>query len=128
MNAASLKHSRIHNKVVVLFNKILPKLEWYVDLDYRKLTDQGQVLIRPDLTGIDPVTKETEFTVEISLSTLKDDMSLKRRIYEEFGVKNYVVFDCKNDKVFHFVLKDGQLVESEILPGVDAIFKPDWKG
>ena len=54
-----------------------------------------------------------ELVVEISDSTLRRDLDAKKRVYEQAGALEYVVFDVPNRKFYWFVLREGKF---EALP------------
>lgn len=113
MNAASLKHATIHGRAYKRMERIYPDLSWVIDLDFTKVTDRGAVLVRPDICGLSK-DKSIQFAVEISMSTARHDLSLKKDTYAEFGVPHYVVFDCTKDRVLEFRLIDGIYRPEEI--------------
>jgi hypothetical protein len=49
-----------------------------------------------------------ELIVEIGSSTLKVDLDAKKRVYEEAGALEYVVFDARKGKFHWFALRDGK--------------------
>jgi Uma2 family endonuclease len=92
------------------------------------------LLIEPDFGGQSGedakgyTTGCPELVVEIASSTLKIDLSAKKRAYEEAGAKEYVVYD-EPHRTFHwFVLRGGKfeplaknedgLYRSEAFPGL----------
>ena len=59
--------------------------------------------------------------IEISASTLNDDLGKKRLLYERFGVREYWVVDVQSAIVTAFAVVDGgsrQIQVSQILPGL----------
>lgn len=62
-----------------------------------------------------------ELIVEVALSTESIDMHAKKRMYEKFGVREYVVVLLRSRKVVWFVLSDGIYVE--IVAAPDGIFR-----
>jgi Uma2 family endonuclease len=74
-----------------------------------------------DLAAVAPPV----LAVEISASTLEDDLSVKRALYAELGVREYWVVDVEAVQVRMFSLKekDAALVEvqdSQVLAGLHA--------
>jgi Uma2 family endonuclease len=49
-----------------------------------------------------------ELVVEIADSTLRRDLDAKKKVYEQAGALEYVVFDVSHRKFHWFVLRDGQ--------------------
>jgi Uma2 family endonuclease len=62
---------------------------------------------RIDATGI--MVNAPELVVEISKSTLRRDLEAKKRVYEQAGALEYVVFDVSARKFHWFVLHEGKL-------------------
>jgi len=59
--------------------------------------------------------------IEISTSTLNDDLGKKRLLYERFGVREYWVVDVQSAIVTAFAVADGgsrQIQVSQVLPGL----------
>jgi len=59
--------------------------------------------------------------IEISASTLNDDLGKKRLLYERFGVREYWVVDVQSAIVTAFAVADGgsrQIQVSQVLPGL----------
>ena len=65
--------------------------------------------------------------VEISASSVNDDLGFKRLLYERLGVREYWVIDAnKNDIIAFEIIDRGsrRIKESQVLPGLDiAIVK-----
>ena len=57
-----------------------------------------------------------ELIVEIGSSTLKRDLAAKKRVYEQAGALEYVVFDAKKRKFHWFILRDGRFDTLPIHP------------
>ena len=59
--------------------------------------------------------------VEISASSINDDLGFKRLLYERLGVKEYWVMNANNDDIIAFEIVDGgsrKIEESKVLPGL----------
>ena len=59
--------------------------------------------------------------VEISASSINDDLGFKRLLYERLGVKEYWVMNANNDDIIAFEISDGgsrRIEESKVLPGL----------
>jgi Uma2 family endonuclease len=62
--------------------------------------------------------------IEISASTLNDDLGKKRLLYERFGVREYWVVDVQSAIVTAFAVADGgsrQIQVSQVLPGLSMV-------
>jgi len=60
-------------------------------------------------------------TIEISLSTLSDDLGQKRLLYERLGVREYWVINVEKATIFAFAVRDEgswQIQASQVLPGL----------
>jgi Uma2 family endonuclease len=63
-----------------------------------------------------------DLVIEISKSTLPDDLGKKRLLYEDLGVAEYWVVDVVNAQVIAFKMIEGgsqRIDRSQILPGLD---------
>ena len=59
--------------------------------------------------------------IEVSNTSLADDLGAKRLLYEDVGVGEYWVIDVQNINVIAFAIKDGgskRIAESQALPGL----------
>lgn len=77
----------------------------------------GQVRIAEDgfLEGA------TEFVVEVSSSTVSIDLNQKLRVYRRNGVREYVVWRVRDNRIDWFELRDGEYVRVD--PDDDGIFR-----
>lgn len=60
--------------------------------------------------------------VEISSTTIQDDLGHKRLLYERLGIQEYWVVDVNTFEVFAFAIADGQsgrITQSQVLKGLD---------
>jgi Uma2 family endonuclease len=85
------------------------------------------LLIHPDYGGRTRIDAKThmieaaELVVEISDSTLRLDLNAKKRVYQEAGALEYVVFDIPNRKFHWFALEGGQFEPMAI--GPDGLYR-----
>lgn len=62
-----------------------------------------------------------DLVIEVSKTTLLDDLGTKRSLYEELGVAEYWVLDVQNIQVLAYAIGDRgsqRIDESQILPGL----------
>ena len=62
-----------------------------------------------------------ELVIEVSNTSLSDDLGEKRLLYEDTGVAEYWVIDVQNVNVIAFAIKDGgskRITESQLLTGL----------
>ena len=63
-----------------------------------------------------------DLTIEIAATSLKDDLSFKRLLYEDLGVKEYWVVDVERTEIFAFQVLEGggsrRITASVVLPGL----------
>jgi Uma2 family endonuclease len=84
----------------------------------------GQAVISPD--GY--IEGAPEFAAEVASSSVSIDLHAKKRAYERFGVREYVVWRVLDEAIDWFVLRNGQFeplspdaegrVKSEVFPGL----------
>lgn len=63
-----------------------------------------------------------DLVIEVAKSFLFDDLSVKRFLYESFGVKEYWVVDVEKIQITAYAIVDGgsKLIRvSQVLPGLD---------
>ena len=79
----------------------------------------GDIKVQPDLFVVCDHQKiknkyidgAPDFVVEIlSLSTRRRDLTVKKDVYEKFGVKEYWIIDPKAESIDVYLLKDGKYV------------------
>ena len=99
MNAALYRHAKLHTKALLALATDVKGYEWLIDYDLKVFDGQGSFVLRPDIAGLDPGTKEVRAAVDVSDSTLGYDLSEKKALYATAGVEWYVVIDCKAGKV-----------------------------
>jgi Uma2 family endonuclease len=86
------------------------------------------LLIRPEKKGQtreedEYVVGAPELLVEVASSTEAIDLHLKRRDYEQAGVKEYLVITLRTNKVIWFVLRDAKFVDLQ--PGPDGVLRSE---
>ena len=92
-----------------------PDLSYYFD-EQVALIPNGNSIIDLD-TATPPL-----LTIEIAATSLKDDLSFKRLLYEELGVQEYWVVDVERTEIFAFQILAGggsrRITASVVLPGL----------
>jgi Uma2 family endonuclease len=92
-----------------------PDLAFYLGSDL-KLPPRNNAPV--DLNRFDLPT----LIVEISSTTLQDDLGYKRLLYERLGIREYWVVNAQTSEVFAFTIADGRsgIVErSQVLEGLE---------
>jgi Uma2 family endonuclease len=60
--------------------------------------------------------------IEIANSSLKDDLGMKRLLYENLGVEEYWIVDVQTTKIIAFAIADGgskRIYQSVVLPSLE---------
>ncbi|MDQ3233875.1 MAG: Uma2 family endonuclease [Pseudobdellovibrionaceae bacterium] len=103
MNAASVLHARIHGRAIVFCARVMPELEWLIDLDFQQLTEEGMILVRPDIAGFSSDDR-CQVVIEVSKTTRNQDPGLKKDFYARAQIPDYIVLDCVEKKAIIFKL------------------------
>jgi len=61
-----------------------------------------------------------DLVIEVSATTLDDDLNNKRKLYAEIGVREYWVIDVEQVAVQIFDLSSARLTNSQVLPGLNV--------
>src|SRR5439155_26670214 len=64
-----------------------------------------------------------ELIVEVASSSESYDLYEKRKDYERYGVREYVVFATRQERVFWWVRRDDRY--EELSPGTDGVFRSE---
>ncbi|MBO0349099.1 Uma2 family endonuclease [Phormidium pseudopriestleyi FRX01] len=93
-----------------------PDLSYYIG-DRVKLSPKGISVVDLD-KNLPP-----DLVIEISATSLADDLGNKRLLYEELGVREYWVVDVQNSQMiaFEMIATNGsqRIWESKLLPGLE---------
>lgn len=116
---ATLRNIRIVELINASFRRtgvseFQPDLSYYIGADFR-LPPRTNTPI--DLNEFEPPA----LVIEISSTSLNDDLGRKRLIYERAGVQEYWVVDASLDDVIAFEIsqrRSGEIEESRVLPGL----------
>ncbi|MBT9316334.1 Uma2 family endonuclease [Leptothoe spongobia TAU-MAC 1115] len=91
-----------------------PDLAYYIGPELQRPTQNNQPI---DIDSFGPPT----LAIEISATTLSDDLGQKRLLYERLGVAEYWVVNVEDGTVFAFEVANGgsrQIQVSSVLPGL----------
>ena len=77
----------------------------------------GQTTVSPD----DYLTGAPELAVEIANTSVLIDLHAKKIMYEKYGVREYIVIECKPQLVHWFMLRGAKF--AALPPEADGIFK-----
>lgn len=92
-----------------------PDIAFYLGADL-KLPPRNNAPV--DLNKFDLPT----LIVEISSTTLQDDLGYKRLLYERLGIKEYWVVNAQTSDVYAFAIADGRsgiITRSQVLEGLE---------
>jgi Uma2 family endonuclease len=99
-----------------------PDLSYYI-ADRVKLSPKGISAV--DLDKHSP----PDLAIEIAVTSLADDLGIKRLLYEELGVREYWVVDVQNAQIiaFEMIATNGsqRIRESKLLPGLEMSLLED---
>ena len=117
---AALMNIRIYEYINCSFRKkdereCQPDLAFYLGNDL-KLPPRNNAPV--DLNKFDLPT----LIVEISSTTLQDDLGYKRLLYERLGVQEYWVVNAQTSEVFTFAIAEGRsglVTRSQVLKGLE---------
>ena len=79
---------------------------------------------RTDVGGIRHVEGVPDIVAEILSTDRARDLEFKHRLYAESGVREYWIFDPRNDRVIPLELRDGDYVERDTLGVGDTLTTP----
>ncbi|WP_165227339.1 Uma2 family endonuclease [Aquisphaera insulae] len=116
-----------------------PKNEYQPDLFLMIEASRGG-RARIDADGI--VSGSPELAVEIAVSSASRDATVKRRVYERVGVREYLLWRVRDRALDWFILRDGRfeelsasedgIIRSECFPGLwldrEALLRGDLAG
>ena len=79
---------------------------------------------RDDIGGARWVEGVPDIVVEILSTDRNHDLVFKRRIYSEAGIREYWIFDPRNDTVLPLELRNGEYIERPTLTAADTLTTP----
>ena len=91
-----------------------PDVSYYIG-DRTQIIPRGTAVI--DLDRFPP----PDLGIEVAVTTLLDDIGIKRALYEKLGVAEYWVVDVQNAQIFAYTVADQgskRIQVSQVLPGL----------
>ena len=116
LNGFEIPPANIHHDITTILSR-----------ERRRAPEPDLVIIlsgRTDISVAVHVEGAPDIVVEILSSDRSRDLVFKRRIYAEAGVREYWIFDPRNDTVLPLELRDGEYVERLTLTAVDTLTTP----
>ena len=98
-----------------------------LSIELQRAVEPDNVVIlagRADIGGVRHVEGVPDIVVEILSTDRNHDLVFKRRIYAEVGVREYWIFDPRNDTILPLELHDGQYQERPTLTAADTLGTP----
>ena len=109
MNAARYKHSYLHSIANAWLVANVPTHQWLIDFDLQIWQGENYFVLRPDIAGKNKADGTIDICIEISDSTLSQDLNGKRALYASAGMQTYMVIDCQNNRLLLWTLQGSQL-------------------
>jgi len=117
---ASLKKIDLNAKDNCTYHKIgsqaaQPDLSYYTGKNVDAIPYGTQVINLDDYPA-------PSLVIEIANSSLKDDLGMKRLLYENLGVEEYWIVDVQTTKIIAFAIADGgskRIYQSVVLPSLE---------
>lgn len=117
---ASLKNIDLNGKDNCTYHKIgsqaaQPDLSYYTGKNVDAIAYGTQVI------NLDH-SPAPSLVIEIANSSLKDDLGMKRLLYENLGVEEYWIVDVQTTKIIAFAIADGgskRIYQSVVLPSLE---------
>jgi len=114
MSGASRVHQDIVGNVFFLFKQLQKEVgckSVIAPYDIKLECDRAINVVQPDVMLFCEDESLPCLVCEVlSPSTAKKDKTVKKELYECFGVKNYLIIDPLNEYIDKYVLKDDKLV------------------
>jgi Uma2 family endonuclease len=127
--APLIRHQRIAGNLFYLLKKKIDKRCPVFDAPTDVVFDDYNV-VQPDVFVVCDKSKITEADIQgapdliievISSGTSLNDRKVKKKLYERFGVKEYLIVFPKNDTVERYVLRNGRYGFPEIFKGYEIL-------
>ena len=131
MSPASIKHISIQRNLSTIIWNFLRSKRCQLFLEAEVVFDEENHLI-PDLLVVCSQSKikknfiagAPDFIVEVlSPSTRRRDVTIKKEIYERYGVKEYWIINPKDESIETYILRDGKFMLDNICHNFD---EEDW--
>lgn len=118
MSPVSVKHSLIQGNLYRIIGSYLhhKRCHLFFEVEVRfdesnRLTPDLMVVCEPSQIKTTHVSGAPDFVVEVlSPSTHMRDVTIKKEIYEKFGVKEYWIISPKEESITVYILKDNKFV------------------
>ena len=107
--------------------RFYPDITTILSTELRRVVEPDLVVIlagRDDIGGVRHVEGVPGIVVEILSSDRNHDLVFKRQIYSQAGVREYWIFDPRNDTVLPLELRDGAYAERPTLTTADTLTTP----
>ena len=132
MSPANTKHIFIQGNLFTIISNFLKgkrckvMFEAEVRFDERnKFIPDLAIVCRPEQIKSSYIDGAPDFVAEVlSRSTKKRDLTVKMRVYEQYGVKEYWIIDPKAESIDVYLLKDGKF---ELEETYHNISEEEWE-
>ena len=132
MSPANTKHIFIQGNLFTIISNFLKgkrckvMFEAEVRFDERnKFIPDLAIVCRPEQIKNSYIDGSPDFVAEVlSRSTKKRDLTVKMRVYEKYGVKEYWIIDPKAESIDVYLLKDGKF---ELEETYHNISEEEWE-
>ena len=131
MSPASIKHIVIKRNLAVIIGGFLRKKKCQLLLEAEVIFDEENkfipdliVVCEPDKIKKNHIEGAPDFIVEVlSPSTKRRDVTIKKDIYEKYGVKEYWIISPKEESIEVYILHNGKYELDNIYHNFD---EEDW--
>ena len=131
MSPASIKHIAIQRNLAIIIGNFLRKKKCQLFMEAEVIFTEENKFI-PDLMVVCEPKKikknyiegAPDFIVEVlSPSTRRRDVTIKKEIYEKYGVKEYWIISPKDEAIEVYILRNGKYELDNIYHNFD---EEDW--
>jgi Uma2 family endonuclease len=117
---ASLKNIDLNGKDNCTYHKIGSQAA-QPDLSYYTGKNVDAIAYGTQIINLDH-SPAPSLVIEIANSSLKDDLGMKRLLYENLGIEEYWIVDVQSTKIIAFAIADGgskRIYQSVVLPSLE---------